>query len=98
LIQSSGYSADQGAAFDVVFEKTRHFTGNDAAPFQVRLKEEEDGLWHWDVGAVTIDPKVEEVAQALKEGLTIGQTASRTGLTKSQVETRKKKAKEQGLI
>lgn len=98
LVQPPGYSADQGAAFEVIFEKTRHFTGNDAAPFQVRLKEEEDGLWRWDVGELTIDPKVEKVAQALKEGLTIGQTMNRTGLSKSQVETRKKKAKEQGLI
>ncbi len=98
LVQPSGYSADQGAAFEVIFEKTRHFTGNDAAPFQVRLKEEEDGLWQWEVGGITIDSEVEEVAEAVKEGLTIGQTMNRTGLTKSQVETRKKKAKEQGLI
>ena len=98
LVQPSGYSADQGAAFDVVYEKTRHFTGDDASPFQVRLKEDDDGLWQWDIGGLTIDPKIEEVAQALKEGLTISQTMTRTGLTKSQVETRKKKAKEQGLI
>ncbi len=98
LKQPPGHCADQGAAFEVVFEKTRHFAGDDAAPFQVRLTEEDDGLWLWEIAEPKTDSEVEKVAQALKEGLTIEQTASRTGLSKSQVETRKKKAKEQGLI
>ena len=104
LKQPQGYCPDQGAAFEVNFEKTRHFAGDDAASFQVRLKEQDDGLWLWEINDPKADAEVEEVeeveevAKAIKEGLTIDQIIKKTGLTKSQVETRKKKAKEQGLI
>lgn len=88
----------QGAAFEVFFEKTRHFAGEDATSFQVQLKEQEDGLWLWEVSGSKPVERVMEIAEAVKEGLTIKQMQQRTGLTKSQVETCKKKAKEQGLI
>lgn len=98
LKQAQGYSSDQGAAFEVFFEKTRHFAGEDATSFQVQLKEQEDGLWLWEVSGSKPDERVVEIAEAMKEGLTIKQMQQRTGLTKSQIETSKKKAKEQGLI
>lgn len=98
LKQAQGYSSDQGAAFEVFFEKTRHFAGEDATSFQVQLKEQEDGLWLWEVSGSKPNERVVEVAEAIKEGLTIKEMRQRTGLTKSQIETCKKKAKEQGLI
>ena len=98
LKQSQSHSSDAGADFEVIFEKTRHFAGDDAASFQVRLRVQDDGLWLWEIEEEKADREVEEVAEALKNGLTIDQIMKKTGLTKSQVETRKKKAKEQGLI
>ncbi|MDN3508972.1 MAG: AAA family ATPase [Candidatus Neptunochlamydia sp.] len=99
LKHPEGYRSDQGAAFEVNFEKTRHFAGEDAASFRVELKEQEDGLWLWEIDDKRIvDSKVLAVAEAIKEGLTIEQIGLKTGLTKSQVETRKKKAKSEGLI
>ncbi len=98
LKQPQGYCADQGACFDVTFEKTRHFSGEDAAPFQVRLKAQDDGVWLWIIDKIAPDTDLLEVANALREGLTIEETAQKTGLTKSQVETRKKKAKQQNLL
>jgi len=98
LKQSPVHCANQGAAFEVIFEKTRHFTEDDAASFQVQLREQDDGLWQWTIEEPEIDSEVEQVAKAVNEGLTIEETAERTGLSKSQVETRKKKAKNQGLI
>jgi hypothetical protein len=98
LKQPQGYCPDQGAMFEVHFEKTRHFAGDDATPFQVRLKEQDDGLWKWEIEEPKTDAEIEKVVAAIKEGMTIEQTIQRTGLSKSQVETRKKKAKEQGLI
>lgn len=98
LKHPEGYRSDQGAAFDVNFEKTRHFAGEDAASFRVELKEQEDGLWLWEIDKQVIDSIVLAVAEAVKEGLTIEQVGLKTGLTKSQVETRKKKAKNKGLI
>ena len=92
------YRADQGACFEVTFEKTRHFSGEDAAPFQVNLKVQADDSWLWEFNEVPEDAEVVAVADALREGLTIEETAQKTGLTKSKVETRKKKAQQKGLI
>lgn len=98
LKQPQGYSTDQGACFEIHYEKTRHFAGSDAVPFNVQLKEQLDGLWVWEIGEPDDDIQVQEVAEAINEGLTIKKIMDKTGLTKSQVETRKKKAKSQGLI
>jgi putative DNA primase/helicase len=99
LKQPQGYRSDQGAYFEVNFEKTRHFAGSDAASFNVQLKEQLDGLWEWDISQLNNDDaEIIAVAEAIHEGLTIEQIMKRTGLSKSQVETRKKKAKMHGLI
>lgn len=98
LKQQQSYGTDQGACFEIHYEKTRHFAGNDAAPFKVQLKEQLDGLWVWEIGESDDDIEVKEVAEAINNGLTIKEIMNKTGLTKSQVETRKKKAKSQGLI
>jgi len=92
LKQPQGYRQDQGASFEVNFEKTRHFAGDDAASFQVRLVEQDDGLWLWEIDQAKPSSEIIEVAKAINEGLTIEETMERTGLTKSQVETRKKKS------
>ena len=64
----------------------------------VRLKTQDNGVWAWTINNVPSDTALLEVANALREGLTIEETAQKTGLTKSQVETRKKKAKQQNLL
>jgi len=98
LKNPSGYRADQGANFEVIFEKTRHFAGPAALPFQVKLRVEEDGLWYWDVSDIETDPTVMRTAELLKQGCTFKQIQEQTGLTKSQVESRKKKAQELGIL
>ena len=98
LKQPLNYRAEQGACFEVSFEKTRNFSGEDAASFQVTLTVQEDGSWVWEVDDATIDNDIAKVIACHQEGLTIEQTVQRTGLTKSKVETRMKKAKEKGLI
>jgi len=98
LKQPQSYRSDQGACFEVNFEKTRHFAGSDAAPFNVELKEQPDGLWFWKISESDDDLEIIDIAAAVNGGQTIEQIKQKTGLTKSQVETRKKKAKEKGLI
>ena len=98
LKHPEGYRADQGACFEINFEKTRHFAGEEAAPFHVSLQEQEDGLWLWEISENSIDAEVLLVAEKIKDGFTIDQIVKETRLTKSQVETRKKKAKQQDLI
>lgn len=98
LKQPPNHRADQGACFEVSFEKTRNFSGEDAAPFQVALRVKDDGKWEWEINDPTTDSDLTKVVASHQEGLTIEQTVQKTGLTKSQVETRLKKAKEKGRI
>jgi len=47
LRRPEGYSASEGARFEVHFEKARGFMGAEAAPFEVRLETTaDDYLWH----------------------------------------------------
>ncbi len=99
LKQPEGYRADQGACFEVIYEKTRHFSGEEARPFRVQLRENEtDKLWHWDITDVQGDPAVIRVAELTKKGYTIQEIMQEASLSKSKVETRQKKARELGLI
>ena len=79
------------------FEKTRHFSGEDAEPFLVQLKEIKDGSWQWEVGESVEDKEIQEVADAMNAGMTIEEIGAKIGQTKSQVETKRKKARSRGL-
>ncbi len=92
------YRADQGAKFEVAFEKTRHFAGAYAMPFEVELRESDDGIWLWHIDEVQIDPEVQMVAELAKKGRTIKETMEQTGLTKGKVEGRLKRARDLELI
>ena len=92
------YKPEEGARFEVHFEKTRHFAGDDAASFQARLCEQEDGLWLWEVTNVNIDSTINRVAELTKKNYTIQKIMEEMKLSKSQVETKQKKAKKLGLL
>ena len=98
LKHAQGYQQSKGASFDIIFEKTRHFTGDDAESFHVELKELNDGQLMWEISGSPISEEVVIVANAVKERLSIKEIMEKTGYTKSQVETRKKKAQSMGLI
>jgi len=92
------YRPDQGARFEVIFEKTRNFAGDAAMPFQVELCESDDGLLSWKVEKADIDPEVLAVAEFTKKGHTIKEIMEKTGLTKAKVEGRQKRARDLELI
>lgn len=98
LKHPSGYTSGQGLVFEVEFEKNRHFTGTDAETFRVSMKEQDDGLWKWVTEEPTVDLDMQKVIAAKKEGFSIREIAEKTGLSKSQVETKLKNAKDQKLI
>lgn len=98
LKQPDDYQPEQGASFEIHFEKTRHFAGEDAITFQVQLKEHDDGTWKWEMLNARTDPEVLEIAQMMEQKATINQMMVQTGLSKSQIETRMKKAKQAGLV
>lgn len=98
LSHPKNYKAQDGACFEVHFEKTRHFSGEDANPFQAHLLINSDHKAEWNVFDIESDPEVERVAALRKEGKTIKEIEKETHLSKSQVTTRIDKAKEQKLL
>lgn len=93
----NNYNPEDGACFEVHYEKAREFTGTEASPFQAKLSETENQAWDWSFTDLDIDPEVIEISQFMLEGLTIDQMCAKTGLSKSKVETRMKKARKAGL-
>ncbi len=92
------YSPEDGAYFEVHFDKARHFSGQDAEPFCIKLVTNEDGKAEWQFIQTKEDLLVQEVAQLRLNKLTIKQIVDETKLTKSQVETLLVKAKNKGLL
>lgn len=98
LKQPDDYQPEQGACFNIHFEKARHFCGADAAAFKVKLAENDDGSCKWEMSHVDVDEEIMEIATLRNEGATIVEICGKTDLTKSQVETLIKKARGLGLI
>jgi hypothetical protein len=96
LKQPDDYQSEQGARFEVKFDKARHFSGNEARSFQVQLLEE-NGLWRWEMFDDPEDAMIEKVAEMRLTGHTIKSIVKNIDLTKSQVETLIAKAKVKGL-
>jgi hypothetical protein len=90
------YRANQGARFEVHFEKHRGFHGADAESFEARY-EERDGAAVWTRAAIA-DVEIIRVADAIRDGMSIRDAATELGLTKSKVERLRSKAIEQGLL
>lgn len=91
------YKPEEGARFEVHFDKTRSFAGDDARPFLAQLVQE-DGIYSWVLAATAEDEEIAKIATMRSNGSTIEHIADQTKLTKSQVETRIKKAKEQKML
>ena len=71
----------QGAHFEVHLTKARGILGEDAQPFEVHLRTENDSL-HWDVQELA-DAQAEELKRLLAEGLSLRDCAEEMGLSKS---------------
>jgi putative DNA primase/helicase len=90
------YRPDQGARFEVHFEKHRGFHGPDAESFEARY-EVRDSASIWTRTAIA-DVELKRVADAMRDGMSLRDAAEELGMTKSKVERLKAKAKEQGLL
>lgn len=92
------YSPEDGAYFEINFDKARHFTGQDAESFCVKLLTDENGKSKWEYAQTKEDLLIEEIAELKSRKLTIKEMVNETKLTKSQIETLLGKAKNKGLI
>lgn len=83
LKHPSDYNSEEGARFEVHFEKSRGFTGEEAKPFQVQLKLKENQA-SWQVSEIE-DLRIKNILQLQKEGLTQRDIASEIGVSLSTV-------------
>jgi putative DNA primase/helicase len=90
------YHPDQGARFEIHFEKHRGFYGSDAEPFEARYEERDDAAI-WTRTAIA-DVDMRRVVDALRDGMSIREAAAELGMSKSKVERLKTKAREQGML
>jgi len=96
LRRPAHYSPDQGARFELHFEKSRGFHGEDAQPFEARY-EVRDGAAVWTRTEI-VDAERTRVVAALKDGLSIRETAEELGIHRSKVERLRKKAIDKGEL
>ena len=96
LRRPGDYQASEGARFEVHYEKSRGFTGDDALPFEAKL-ETTDGTADWTIKDLE-DSRAEQVAQYINDGYSQKETSDLLGIDKSGVSRHVKKARELGLI
>jgi len=96
LRRSGDYSPDQGARFELHYEKCRGFYGNDAQPFEARY-EVRDGVAVWTRTEI-VDAERAGVVAAMKDGMSIRDAAKELDISKSKVERLRRKAMERGEL
>jgi putative DNA primase/helicase len=96
LRRPGNYRADQGARFEIHFEKSRGFHGEDARSFEARYEERHSAaVW---TRTEIADVELTQVADALRDGMSIRETAELLEMTKSKVERLKRKAVDAGRL
>ena len=83
---------DQGARFEVHFEKNRGFHGDDAKPFEASL-----GAGRWTTRDLA-DADMTRVVALSAEKMSVRKIAEETGIAKSRVSRMQVKAREAGLL
>lgn len=97
LKRPSDYQPEQGACFEVHFEKARGFHGTDAEPFEARLATDEHGRQTWILRSLD-DSTFDKIIALHKEGLSQYEIANEVHRHKSRISRYLKKAREEGLI
>jgi hypothetical protein len=96
LKQPADYDQKQGAVFEVHFEKARGLFGEDTAPFEATLGED-NGKQVWEMRSIE-ETTIDRVIELKKLGLTQNEIANELGIDKSNVSRALKKAEEAGRI
>ena len=97
LKRPADYSPEQGARFEVHFEKARGFMGADADPIEACLTQSANGdpVWTW---STLEDSTLDRVIELAKEGLSQADIARELEVNRSTVSRHMRKAKAQGLL
>ena len=97
LRQPSDYTQEQGARFEVRFEKARGFYGEDAEPIEAQLITDEHGIQRWTHKPLE-DVIHEQIISLYKEGLSQKEIVQEIERNKSTVSRHIKRAKAEGCI
>ncbi len=91
------YQPDQGAVFEIHYEKARGLWGQDVLPIEARLTTDEQGRVSWTTRSLDLC-NFDKVVALLNEGLSQREVADELGLNKSTVSRHARRAKADGLI
>ena len=92
LRKPADHKPDQGARFELHYEKSRGFYGNDAKPFEAAL-----GMAGWTERDLQ-DADMARVVALSNEGLSVRDIEEETGFSKSRVNRLQKNARRLGLM
>ena len=94
LRHPNDYSPEQGARFEVHYEKNRNFHGETARPFEARYEVRNNAaVW---TRTEIMDAERARVVAALQDGMSIREAADALGIHRSKVERLRRKAMEAG--
>jgi putative DNA primase/helicase len=91
LRKPDDYSPDQGARFEVNFEKARHLSGPDVRPFEARM--DSSGVWH--VTELSTDREGDRLAALAASGMTQRAIADEMGMSVGKVNKRLQSLRDQ---
>lgn len=97
LKQLKDSSPQDGAKFEVHFEKSRGFDGDAAKPFEASLGTNVEGKQEWALREIS-DRDLDKTLELHKEGLSVTEIAKEIGVNKSTISRWLKKSKQDGLI
>lgn len=97
LKKPAEYSPEDGARFEVHFEKARHLSGIDVEPFEAHLARDDRGLQAWEMRS--LEGKTDErILELMGLGLNRTDIARELGCNKSTVTRHVQELQRQGVI
>lgn len=97
LKRPSDYEANQGARFEIHFEKARGLMGNDVKPMEATLLTNTDGTQQWASRSVD-DAEMKRAAILKEEGANQAEIGEEMGLSRHAVSRLLKRAEAAGLV
>jgi putative DNA primase/helicase len=97
LRRPGDYRPDEGARFELHFEKSRSIYGEDVKPFEAKLSSGSDDGQIWTIKDLE-ESLTERVARLLNEGIPQHEIAELLGVAKGTVSKHRKKAADLGLL
>jgi len=91
------YKPDQGAVFEIHFEKARGIYGDDVQSIEATLSTDDQGRRSWLTRTVEAG-NFDRIVQMTNDGMKQGEIAAELNLHKSNVSRHLKKAKAEGLV